>query len=108
MVFVFIKVIVFNILFQPWRFDKTLKKEPVQGNLALIGLILYYNCVEVIDERLKLPRPKTYQRGNMNDTHVPSPLLFDKSLPYDPSQPQYIHCLPPPSSILKIKTYKRG
>lgn len=38
----FIKIIVYDILFQPWRVMESWNKEPLQGNLKLLGYILYY------------------------------------------------------------------
>ena len=93
--FVFIKVIVYNILFQPWRFDKNLKKEPVIGNLSLIGHIIYYCANEIIDEKLKNAKPKNYEGGNMKGINTPYPLIYDKTMKYDEDKISYLHCIRP-------------
>jgi hypothetical protein len=66
-VFVFFKVLIFNMLLQPYKFDSinfTKSSEPLLSNMYLIASLLYHIGCEVIEEYLSEEKQEMYEPNN--------------------------------------------
>lgn len=42
LVFVFIKMLTYNLLLQPWKFDESLNTTEITTNMMLMGSVVYH------------------------------------------------------------------
>ena len=67
-VFIFMKMLLFNMLLQPHKFDDQAfpkGKEPVSTNLKVIGSVYYHLVKNVIEEFISMERnEEIYKVGN--------------------------------------------
>lgn len=87
---VFVKVLIFNMLLQPHKFDSVnfpKKKQPLTNNMFIIASVYYRLAKQVLNQYLDEPRPQLYKLGNW--LSVPEefiaqccqPLIFDSEYP---------------------------
>ena len=87
---VWVKVLVFNMLLQPHKFDSVNfphKKQPLTRNMLILGSIYYRLAKQVISDHLAVFRPKHFKTGNwlkVQEQFVVEccePLLFNTDYP---------------------------
>ena len=64
---VFVKVLIFNMFLQPYKFDNVnfpKSKVTLQANMYILGSMLYRMVKEVLREYLDVPRDGYYKLGN--------------------------------------------
>lgn len=79
LVFIFVKMLTYNLLLQPWKFDEGLNSPEITLNMMLMGSMVYHCTCELIDKRLTDKQPPYFKKGSMLDEYEYATFIYNEA-----------------------------